>query len=138
MIVWLTGNSGSGKTAIGKLVANKLGAILLDGDRMRETISLGAGFSKDDREEHNLRVARLARELHSQWFHVVVTVIAPFESTRRKIDKMISPIWVRLFRPSLAVYLDRPYEKPTNAFVSVDTDEMDISQCLDAIMGRIT
>ena len=61
-IVWLTGNSGAGKTTIAKCYQGEYDkhCIILDGDEMRQSVSLGAGFSKEAREEHNLRVARLA------------------------------------------------------------------------------
>lgn len=137
MIIWLTGNSGTGKTTLGKLLTQRLGAILLDGDQMRETISLGTGFSMEEREEHNLRVARLAKLHDSQGFHVVVTVIAPSKSTRAKIDKMLTPVWIYLHKPSLPVADDRPYENPDNYFIAVDTDKMGIMECYDYVIGTL-
>ena len=128
MIIWLTGNSGTGKTTIGKLLAHHFEAILLDGDEMRNTISLGAGFSAEDREEHNLRVARLAKLLDSQGKDVIVSVIAPYEATRKKIDKMICPLWIYFYRPSLPVCEDKPYEPPINYFASINTDEQSIME----------
>ena len=137
MIIWLTGNSGTGKTTIGKLIASRYDAILLDGDVMRSTISLGTGFSPEDREKHNLRVARLAQELDRQGFDIVVTVIAPFESTRRKIDKMISPVWIHLFKPSMQQDSNRPYETSNNYFISINTDNINIRQCYDIVMNSL-
>lgn len=134
MILWLTGNSGSGKTTLGKLLVRRFDAILLDGDTMRSTISLDAGFNKEDREEHNLRVARLAQELDRQGKNVIVTVIAPFESTRIKIDKMITPIWVHLYKPSLPDILNKPYEEPNNSIASINTDEMTILESYNYIV----
>lgn len=130
MIIWVTGNSGTGKTTIGQILAAKFGGVFLDGDRMRETVSLGAGFSKEDREEHNLRVARLAGELERQGFVVIVAVIAPFESTRKKIDKMICPLWIWLYQEGLVYRDDRPYEKPSNAICSLDTSKISIYDCI--------
>ena len=137
MILWLTGNSGSGKTTLGKLLAMRLGAVLLDGDEMRHSISLGAGFSKEDREEHNLRVARLAQVLEAQGHTVIVTVIAPFESTRAKIDKLICPLWVYVFRPSVPEDPDRPYEVPGNHITQVNTDSLLVWQGLEIVTEAI-
>ena len=58
-VIWLTGNSGAGKTTTAYNFKKKLEecgkqCIILDGDEMRSSISLGAGFSKEAREEHNL------------------------------------------------------------------------------------
>lgn len=113
-ILWLTGNSGAGKTTLAQEAKRRYSDIVvLDGDEMRDSISIGLGFSKKDREENNLRVARLARILASQGFLVVIAVIAPFRSTRAKIDKICSPIWIHLDR-DLPEDINKPYEKPSD------------------------
>ena len=73
-IIWLTGESGAGKTTLAKRLQEDWPCIILDGNEMRASISEGAGFSTDDRAEHNFRVARLARVLSKQ-MNVVVAVI---------------------------------------------------------------
>ena len=56
-IVWLTGPSGAGKTTTAERFSFfNLGWIILDGDEMRESISLDAGFSRKDRTDHNWQV----------------------------------------------------------------------------------
>lgn len=92
-IYWLTGTSGAGKTTLARHIQKSWPCVILDGDEMRDSISLGAGFSREDREEHNLRVARLAKELVKQ-MNVLVTVIAPMEETRKKISEICSPTWI--------------------------------------------
>ncbi|MEW6617681.1 MAG: adenylyl-sulfate kinase [Patescibacteria group bacterium] len=89
-IIWLTGQSGSGKTTIADILQQKIGGITLDGDEMRSSISTDLGFVKKDRESHNLRVARLAKIL-SKNTRVIVSVIAPFEDARKKIDEIANP-----------------------------------------------
>jgi len=131
MIIWLTANSGAGKTTIGKQLAYRNNGILLDGDDMRASISLGAGFSKEEREEHNLRVARLAKVMEAQGKLVIVSVIAPFKDTRSKIDKMICPVWIYLVSAIRSQPTkERPYQIPGNASLVIDTDMM---KPLDAV-----
>ena len=97
-IIWLTGPSGAGKTTIAKELQESWPSVILDGDEMRASISLGAGFSREDRAEHNLRVARLA-DILSQQMHVIVAVIAPMISTRNHISATFSNIhWVYVKR----------------------------------------
>jgi len=121
MIVWFTGNSGSGKTSLVKAIQRKISnTIILDGDEMRASISLGAGFSKEDREEHNLRVARLAKILNQQNYLILISVIAPFREARDKIDKICSPIWIYVKR-TLPEDKEKPYEEPIGIF-TIDND----------------
>lgn len=135
-VIWLTGNSGSGKTTIAHLLRERMNGVVLDGDEMRASISLGAGFTKEDREEHNLRVARLAKVLYRQRKNVIVSVIAPFESTRKKIEKIIKPTWVYVKR-DLIHEEDKPYQAPKKADVVIDTDELSITQCVDKVWDYI-
>ena len=120
-VIWLTGQTGAGKTTLANALAPLLGAVVLDGDEMRESISTDASFSKKDRDAHNLRVARLAKVLAKRT-PVVVSVIAPFEETRRKIDELIKPIWVYV-RRDLPSTSEKPYEPPLSPHVVVAVDE---------------
>ena len=135
-VMWLTGNVGSGKTSLAYLLKERLNAIVLDGDEMRSSISLGAGFSREDREEHNLRVARLARVLVNQGHNVVVAVIAPFEGTRKKIDEVVSPYWI--YVKGGEVGPDKPYEPPKNPDLVVDPSEESLLQSMEKIVKEVT
>ena len=99
-IIWLTGKSGAGKTTIVNELRSwiKPPFVNLDGDEMRDSISLGAGFSKKDRTEHNLKVARLAVVLEKQFPLVIVSVIAPIEKVRQQITEVCNPYWVYIKR----------------------------------------
>lgn len=135
MIVWLTGNSGAGKTTLAKMFMHE-GWIMLDGDEMRDSISLGAGFSKADREEHNLRVARLAKVLDGQKHNIIVSVIAPFRSTRKKIGEIIPEckwIYIKRLQP---IRKDRPYQPPKNVPV-IDTGAYTKNECYEKLRRAI-
>ncbi len=118
MIVWLTGPSGSGKTTLAKALKEKLrNWVILDGDEMRDSISVGAGFSEKERTEHNLRVARLASTLEKQGFNILVSVIAPFKELREKVDLICSPKWVCLPDQQEVKTYNNPYEIPDDALI---------------------
>jgi adenylylsulfate kinase-like enzyme len=87
-VYWFHGNSGSGKThmALQYDVPNK---IILDGDDLRQCWDLG--FSKADRYEQNLRIAKIARLLWIQGFNVCVATILPYAELREKIRSEILP-----------------------------------------------
>lgn len=136
-IVWLTGNSGAGKTTIAKLLAPRIRAVILDGDEMRDSISLGAGFSLEDRLEHNLRVARLARELVKQT-NVVVSVIAPTKAIRAAIMQIVQPEWVYLKR-TLEWGDSRPYQPPVRPFqyLEVNNDMLTPEESVEIILQEM-
>ena len=121
-VIWLTGNSGAGKTTLAYNFKEKVNCIILDGDEMRSSISLGAGFSKEAREEHNLRVARLAEVLRKQGQLVIVSVIAPFESTRKKLEEIVPIKWVYVKR-DLPEDSNKPYEAPVKPDLIIDNDK---------------
>lgn len=85
MIIWLIGNTNSGKTTLAKKMAGK-NTVILDGDDIRKVWK--TGFSKEEREEHNLRVARLARMLEDQGFNVIVSLICPYNELRKKVEQI--------------------------------------------------
>jgi adenylylsulfate kinase-like enzyme len=130
-IVWLTGQSGSGKTTLAQAIRSSLGeAVVLDGDEMRESIST-EGFSPEDRNAHNLRVARLAQVLSRQ-SPVIVSVIAPFAQTRREIHERISPLWVLCTRSEQKQGEEFPYELPGEGEVDVIADGNECSATQNA------
>jgi adenylylsulfate kinase-like enzyme len=132
MIVWLTGNSGAGKTTIAREFQRRHRHwIVLDGDEMRATISLGAGFDKDSRNAHNLRVARLANLLSQQGHDVIVSVIAPYIATRAAISRIAPCRWVHVHRIQ-APDAERPYEVSPD-MIKLPTDECSVKDCADLL-----
>lgn len=135
-VVWLTGNSGSGKTSIAYLLKENLNAVVLDGDEMRSSISADLGFSKEHREENYLRVARLAKVLVNQNHNVVVSVIAAFEDSRKKINEILSPYWIYVKGGETGP--DKPYEPPTNPDLVIDPSEESLLQSMERIVKEVT
>jgi len=89
LIIWITGNTGAGKTTLAKTLQTIIqDSIILDGNSMRKSISIDLGLSKEDRIENNLRIARLATKLEEQGFNIIVSVIAPYEELRKQIKKI--------------------------------------------------
>lgn len=134
-IIWLTGNVASGKTSLAYLLKDRLKAVVLDGDELRASISTDLGFSREDRDEHNMRVARLAKVLNTQGHNVVVSVIAPFRSTREKITKLIKPYWIYVKGGKTGK--DMPYEVPKKPNLTIDPTEESLLASLDKIVKEI-
>lgn len=114
MILWLTGNSGAGKTTLAKKLKSP-NTIILDGDDMREAISRDLGLTPQARREHNMRVGRLAKALESQGFVVVVAMICPTEALRAEVKKVTGCTFIYLPYRGDDKNPHRPFERPKTA-----------------------
>ena len=88
-VIWLTGLSGAGKTTIANRLVCELNTaginpILLDGDEIRK-LSPGIRFDEISRKQHNLNIGRIAANYESEGHIVIVSLISPYEETRRQI-----------------------------------------------------
>ena len=107
MITWITGNSGAGKTTLARKLIQTDGGVLLDGDSMRTCWKLG--FSKEDRIENNLRIARIAKVLDAQGFNVIVATICPYRALRQEVKKITNCRFIYLEGGKSGK--DYPYER---------------------------
>lgn len=134
-IIWLTGHSGSGKSTIARGLQKQLDCVILDGDEMRECISRDLGLSREDRREHNHRVARLARVLARQKL-VLVPVIAPMKGVREEIAKICAPDWVYVKR-SLPEREGHFYEPPDDGYFTLDHDALSVEQSVARLREHV-
>jgi adenylyl-sulfate kinase len=93
-VLWFTGLSGAGKSTIAEIVGRELEAQgvaveYLDGDVVREHLSKGLGFSKDDRDTNIERIGWVASRLARHGATVVVSAISPYAATRAKAREMV-------------------------------------------------
>ena len=85
-VVWFTGLSGAGKSAIAQAVCERLLAAgakveYLDGDSIRSVFPQ-TGYSKAERDAHVKRVGFLASRLEHHGVFVVCALISPYAESR--------------------------------------------------------
>jgi adenylylsulfate kinase len=85
--IWRTGLSGSGKSTItevliGEFAKREIPLEVLDGDIVRENLSKGLGFSKEDRDTNIMRIAFVADLLARNGVPVITAAISPYRETR--------------------------------------------------------
>lgn len=118
MIDWICGNSGAGKTTLAKKMLKERSYInkpvWLDGDDLRERLGTGFALTEEDRIEHNLRTARLAKLLEDQGFDVIVSVICPYESLRQQVKEICGCRFIYYEFDGDDEIPDKPFEKPVN------------------------
>jgi bifunctional enzyme CysN/CysC len=87
-VLWFTGLSGSGKSAIANMVEKILHSTgrhcyILDGDNVRHGLNRDLGFTDADRVENIRRVAETAKLFVDAGLIVLVSFISPFKSERQ-------------------------------------------------------
>ena len=147
--VWFTGLSGAGKTTINQRLEEKLRwhgyrVEVLDGDIVRQNLTKGLGFSKEDRDENIRRIGFVAHLLTRNGVIVLVSAISPYREIRDEVKKRIgdfvevyvnAPLAVCEGRDVKGLYkkarageikqftgIDDPYEPPLNPDVECHTD----------------
>jgi adenylyl-sulfate kinase len=92
--VWLTGLPCAGKSTVAALVATELRrralrVELLDGDVVRQHLSQGLGFSREDRDTNVRRIGFVAQLLTRNGVIVLVAAISPYAETRREVREQV-------------------------------------------------
>ncbi len=146
--LWFTGLSGAGKSTIANLVVAELeargrGVELLDGDEVRENLSKGLTFSKEDRDINVRRIGWVAKVLARHGVVAVTAAISPYRNIRDEIRATIdnfveihvaTPFEVCETRDVKGLYakarageipnftgLDDPYEAPEHPELRIET-----------------
>lgn len=109
--VWLTGLSGSGKSAIADLVLAKLtssgaAAYVLDADNLRHGLNSDLGFSPEHRTENCRRVTEVARLFADAGFICLVPIISPYATDRARARLRHDEDGLRF----VEVFVDTPLE----------------------------
>src|SRR5690242_15928303 len=105
--LWFTGLSGAGKSTISAIVEKRLrdaGAKVevLDGDVVRENLSKGLGFNKEDRDTNIRRIGFVCELLSRNGVIALVAAISPYRALREEIRSRIKNF--------VEVYVECPVE----------------------------
>jgi adenylyl-sulfate kinase len=148
--LWFTGLSGAGKTTISRMVADELQARgsrleILDGDVIRENLSKGLGFSKEDRDTNIRRIAFVADLLSRNGVPVITAAISPYREIRAEARELMGERFIEVFvKASVDTCIERdpkglyekalkgeikeftgvsdPYEEPLDPELTLETE----------------
>ncbi len=159
-----TGLSGSGKTTISKTVAEELKkrgykTERLDADIVRQNLSKGLGFSKEDRDENIRRVGFVCHLMSRNGIFALMANIAPYISVREEIRQRIGEfieVYVKcpledcerrdlkgLYAKARAgeikgfTGVDDPYEEPQAPEVICETDKESIEESVQKVLDTM-
>ena len=162
--VWFTGLSGAGKTTISKAVGEKLRSKgckleILDGDIVRENLTKGLGFSKEDRDENVRRIGFVSHLLTRNGVIVLVSAISPYREIREELKQKMgdfvevyvnAPLSVCEERDVKGLYkrarageiknftgISDPYEPPLNPTIECRTDLEELEESVAKILSKL-
>jgi adenylylsulfate kinase len=131
-IVWLTGQPGSGKTVLGKMIVDhyekqKRKVVFIDGDDLREKTG-NFDYSPEGRNKNITNAQMLARFLNKSGFTVVVSLVAPYRDLREDFKKEFGSLITEVYVHCSDIrgredYHAKDYEAPLTSFLDVDTTE---------------
>ena len=163
--LWLTGLSGSGKSTLAGALAERLredGALVevLDGDEVREHLSKGLTFSREDRDLNVRRIAYVAKLLCRNGVAVITAAISPYRAAREEARREIGDGFIEVYvNASLETCIRRdvkglygkalagtitaftgvsdPYEPPTAPDVEVNTERETIAESVEKVLDTL-
>ena len=162
--LWFTGLSGSGKTALAKVLEpalreRGLKVERLDGDIVRQSLTRDLGFSKEDRNKNIERVTFVAKLLTRNDVAVLCSFISPYIARRDKSRKEIGsfvecyvecPLETLVERDVKGLYkkalageiqnftgVSDPYEAPPNPEITVNSSTQTIDESLAIILQKL-
>jgi adenylyl-sulfate kinase len=162
--LWFTGLPCSGKSTLareieGILLERGVPVEVLDGDEIRENLSKGLTFSREDRDINIRRIGWVSKLLARNGAVCIVAAISPYREVRREVrewhDRFIqvylkAPIEVLterdvkgMYKKALAGEIEHftgvsdPYEEPENAEVVIETDKDTVEQSVDRVIRTL-
>lgn len=165
-VVWLTGLSASGKSTIAAeleqdLFQRGMQTCRLDGDNVRHGLCSDLGFSAAARKENIRRIGEVAKLFADAGFICITAFISPYRSDRALARAIVprgkfyeifinAPLAVCEQRDPKGLYakarcgelqeftgISAPYEPPTSPELELRTDQLDVQQCVTAIVEKL-
>ena len=162
--LWLTGLSGAGKSTLATAVGHELRrrgvrVEVLDGDEVRQNLSKGLGFTREDRDTNIRRIGYVAKLLARNGVVVITAAISPYRAVRDEVRREIGAfveVYVKasldecvrrdtkgLYRRALAGEIPQftgvsdPYEEPLRPELVIDTEREVVGESAARVVDRL-
>lgn len=163
-VLWFTGLSGSGKSTLSRMIEGELrkrdcNVEVLDGDEVRENLSKGLGFSKEDRDTNVRRIGYVAKLLSRNGAICITAAISPYKDVRDQCRAMnrhfveiyadcsieeltrrdVKGLYAKALSGEIKNFtgISDPYEAPENAEVTINSETQSEDESLKAIMDYL-
>ena len=162
--LWFTGLSGAGKSTLAAAVSAELRGRgipveVLDGDEVRQNLSKGLGFSREDRDTNIRRIGYVAKLLARNGVAVITAAISPYRAIRDEVREAIGAfvevyvkasldecirrdtkgLYARALAGEIAQFtgVSDPYEEPLAAELVIDTECEEIADSASRVVDRL-
>src|SRR5213080_1316728 len=162
--LWFTGLSGAGKSTLAAAVSRELRGLgmaveVLDGDEIRQNLSKGLGFSREDRDTNIRRIGYVAKLLARNGVAVITAAISPYRAIRDEVREEIGAfveVYVKasldecirrdtkgLYARALAGEIPQftgvsdPYEETLAAELVIDTEREEVADSASRVVDRL-
>src|SRR6266849_2671808 len=162
--LWFTGLSGAGKSTLAAAVSAELGrrgipVEVLDGDELRQNLSKGLGFSREDRDTNIRRIGYVARLLARNGVAVITAAISPYRAIRDEVRRDIGALvevyvkaslddcirrdtkglYARALAAEIAQFTDVSdhYEEPVAPELVIETEREEVADSASRVLDRL-
>ena len=139
MIIWLTGQPGSGKTTICKrIVWDKPGVFHIDGDDLRDLFD-NKDYSESGRRKNIELAQQIAHYLHKKGNDVVVSLVSPYKDQREKFKEKIGNNLVEVYVHTSETrgredFFVKEYGQPTENYLDIDTTNESVEESTKKVL----
>ena len=140
MVIWLTGQPGSGKTTLcEKMMLNiDTDVFHIDGDDLRDLFD-NKDYSESGRRKNIQLAQQISEYLHNKGKNVFVSLVSPYKDQRDKFKEKMGENLVEVYVHTSEIrgkedYFVKEYEKPTENYLEINTTGISVEKCAKIIL----
>jgi adenylylsulfate kinase len=142
MIIWFTGQPGSGKTTICKRILwDKPGVFHIDGDDLRDLFD-NKDYSELGRRKNVELAQQIAHYLHKKGKDVVVSLVSPYKDQRDKFKEKIGHNIFEVYVHTSEIrgredFFVKEYGQPTENYLDIDTTNESVEESIKKVLDYV-
>lgn len=142
MIIWMTGQPGSGKTTICKRILwDKPGVFHIDGDDLRDLFE-NKDYSETGRRKNIELAQQIAQYLHKKGSDVVVSLVSPYKDQRDKFKEKMGDNLFEVYVHTSEMrgredYFVKEYGQPSDNFLDIDTTNESVEESMNKVLHYV-